>query len=89
MLCEACARKIDALTCSGCGSVIARLGPFCYACGARLSDAALEDDAPAKDAPGEEADFSARILCSDGTCIGVVDERGVCKVCGKPYAPES
>jgi len=38
---------------------------------------------------GEDDDFSRRILCSDGTCIGVIGENGVCKVCGKPYAPES
>jgi curved DNA-binding protein CbpA len=37
----------------------------------------------------DEFDPSGRILCSDGTCIGVVNEKGFCKVCGKPYRPES
>ena len=32
-------------------------------------------------------DPSKRILCSDGTCIGVVNDKGFCKVCGKPYRP--
>jgi hypothetical protein len=32
----------------------------------------------------ETIDFSQRILCSDGKCIGVIDEKGFCKVCGKP-----
>jgi hypothetical protein len=36
---------------------------------------------------GEDAvDFSERTLCSDGTCIGVINEKGVCNECGKPYA---
>ena len=29
-------------------------------------------------------DLSERISCSDGTCTGIIDERGVCNVCGKP-----
>ena len=33
----------------------------------------------------EGFDPSKRILCSDGTCIGVVNQKGFCKVCGKPY----
>ena len=28
-------------------------------------------------------------LCSDGTCIGVINEKGFCKVCGKPYVSVS
>ncbi len=28
-------------------------------------------------------DFDTRTLCPDGACIGVLDARGVCKVCGK------
>jgi hypothetical protein len=35
-----------------------------------------------------EADFSDRKLCSDGNCIGVINEQGVCNICGKPYAGE-
>jgi len=34
-------------------------------------------------------DFSKRILCSDGACIGVVNEQGICKVCGKPSKERS
>jgi len=34
----------------------------------------------------EEDEFSRRELCSDGTCIGVINEKGVCNICGKPYA---
>jgi len=33
-------------------------------------------------------EFSERVVCSDGSCIGTINERGVCNVCGKPYAGE-
>jgi hypothetical protein len=29
-------------------------------------------------------DFSQRILCSDGNCIGIINEQGFCNICGKP-----
>ena len=29
-------------------------------------------------------DFSGRIPCSDGNCIGTLNEDGVCSICGKP-----
>jgi hypothetical protein len=35
-----------------------------------------------------EIDSSQRILCSDGNCIGVINEQGVCNTCGKPYTKE-
>lgn len=42
------------------------------------------DDAPAGNAPAEEGAFDPnRRLCGDDTCIGVLDERGRCKVCGR------
>lgn len=37
----------------------------------------------------ESIDFSRRILCSDGNCIGVINEQGFCKVCGKKYTGEA
>lgn len=32
-----------------------------------------------------ETDFSQRVPCSDGNCIGIINEQGVCGTCGKPY----
>jgi len=32
-----------------------------------------------------EIDFSQRVLCSDGNCIGVINEQGVCNTCGKDF----
>lgn len=41
-----------------------------------------------------EFDLDTRQLCPDGNCVGVLDERGVCKLCGasasaEPVAPDS
>ena len=88
MLCEKCSREIEVVACGACGESVARLGPFCYHCGLKLGKEAGEAPADAGRKDDDVLDLSDRILCSDGTCIGVIDERGVCKVCGKPYTPE-
>lgn len=87
MLCEKCAREVGSAVCGGCGKTIDLLGPFCYLCGFRLGLEGGKDTAAVES--NQEVDFSARLLCSDGTCIGVINEQGTCKVCGKPYTPES
>jgi hypothetical protein len=49
-------------------------------------DDASDQDPIAPSAPaalGAAAEWSDREMCSDGACIGVLDERGVCRVCGK------
>lgn len=84
MLCEKCGQDVDTVICDGCGKTIRALGPFCYLCGRKLekqTGSGYETDAG-------EIDFSSRILCSDGACIGVINEQGVCRVCGKPYTQE-
>ncbi len=81
MLCEKCAGESESTTCTHCGKEIAKLGPYCYLCGSELTAPVNEHQ--------EHDDFSERILCSDGSCIGVIDEKGFCKVCGKPHTPES
>jgi len=84
MVCEKCGQILDAIKCQRCGETILCLGSFCYKCGGEIvtPDKQLPDGS-------EEPDFSARVLCSDGTCIGVINEEGVCKVCGKPYSPDA
>jgi hypothetical protein len=89
MLCEKCTGEIDVVACGACGRSVAQLGPFCYYCGHRLEKEAGETAGDAVRENDEVIDFSDRILCSDGTCIGVINEQGVCKVCGKPYTPGS
>jgi hypothetical protein len=88
MQCEKCGQEIETITCGSCGKPVTKLGPFCYLCGKALSEqAGAGGRVEQTGEDGEVADFSSRILCSDGACIGVV-EHGVCKVCGKPYTPE-
>ena len=82
MLCEKCGSEIESITCGHCGKIIVKLGSFCYFCG-------KEYVSPVSKEEGDTIDFTERVLCSDGACIGVIDEREICKVCGKPYTPES
>jgi predicted amidophosphoribosyltransferase len=81
MKCTHCGQTISERSCPSCGSEILPESLFCHRCGVKLENSAAESSR------AEEGgiDFSQRILCSDGTCIGVVDEKGICKVCGKPY----
>jgi hypothetical protein len=94
MRCEKCGQETDFVVCSQCGRRVTNLGPFCYYCGHRLGIGSEEapEGAPDARAGGEgsdQVDFSSRTLCIDGSCIGVINEQGICKVCGKPYVPES
>ena len=89
MRCEKCEQDVETRVCGGCGQTVLRLGPFCYLCGRGFEGQAGWTGPEPPGGPGaEEIDFSARILCSDGACIGVINDLGVCKVCGKPYVPE-
>ncbi len=85
MLCEKCSQEVGSAECPQCKETVLKLGPCCYKCGARLVIEEVSEAEPS----GQEDDFSNRVLCSDGTCIGVIDEKGICKVCGKPYVPGS
>jgi len=83
MKCETCGKDTETVRCAKCESEVAKLGPFCYLCGAMLSQGT------GRDVEAEGVDFEDRVLCSDGTCIGVINEQGICKVCGKPYVAET
>lgn len=84
MKCSHCGQSLGDRACPACGAEVLKESLFCHRCGR-----SLEAAAPAPAADNEETDFSKRILCSDGNCIGVVNEQGVCKVCGKPYSGEA
>ncbi len=85
MVCEKCGQATDTVVCARCGETILRLGSFCYKCGCTITDTKHDPEPEEPDA----LDFSNRVLCSDGTCIGVINEEGICKVCGKPYSPDA
>ena len=81
MKCPHCGQALSQRICPSCGTEVLEESLFCHRCGVRL-----ENSAPNPSSLEEESiDFSKRILCSDGSCIGVVNEKGICKVCGKPY----
>jgi hypothetical protein len=91
MKCSHCGRSLGDRSCTACRAEVLEDSLFCHRCGRSLEPPAAEPPEPAaapETAEREETDFSKRILCSDGNCIGVVNEKGVCKVCGKPYAGE-
>ncbi len=83
MKCPHCGQSLTTQSCPSCRAETFAESLFCHRCGFALSN-----HPPAAPAGEEPIDFSKRILCSDGTCIGVVDEKGFCKVCGKPYQGE-
>jgi len=78
MECPHCHQTLPFLLCSKCGKETLEASRYCSQCGT-LIEAATEKKT-------EEDDFSNRRLCSDGTCIGVINEKGACNICGKPYA---
>ena len=88
MRCEKCEQDVETRVCEGCGQTVLRLGPFCYFCGRGFEGQAGGTAETSGGSGADEVDFSARVLCSDGACIGVINDRGVCKVCGKPYDPQ-
>jgi hypothetical protein len=73
MECSHCGQLLDFIPCIECGGEIPAKSRYCCWCGN-----------PIKVEKGE-TDFSERQLCSDGNCIGTINENGVCNVCGRPY----
>lgn len=84
MKCPHCKAELPSRECPECHEKISLEGTFCPHCGAEI---------PRRDAGAESGeggiDFSKRILCSDGNCIGVINEDGFCSECGKPYTEEA
>jgi hypothetical protein len=46
----------------------------------------IEQHVVATDLPAAPEDFEDRQLCPDGSCIGVIGDDGVCRVCGRDAA---
>ncbi|MBW2020928.1 MAG: zinc ribbon domain-containing protein [Deltaproteobacteria bacterium] len=84
MKCPHCNGDLPSRKCPECHEKIPLEGRFCSYCGVELG---LLD--PGEESGEGEVDFSKRILCSDGTCIGVINEDGFCNECGKPYTGEA
>ena len=75
MECPHCGSLLAFSPCSECGGEIPAKSRYCCWCGNPM----------VVEAEAEETGFSERKLCSDGSCVGTVNEEGVCNVCGKSH----
>ena len=76
MECPHCGYLLAASSCSECGGGGPVKSRYCCWCGNPITVEA------------GETDLSERKLCSDGSCVGTINEEGICSVCRKPYSGE-
>jgi len=81
MKCPHCAGDIPGEFCPVCKGESPAASKYCCWCGQALAGIAAGGDE-------DSFDFAKRLLCSDGSCIGVIGPDGRCKECGKPYSGE-
>ena len=68
--------------CPACAETIKLEAIRCRFCGEKFDP----EDVARQVAQKRNGDsFDNRVLCGDGSCIGVIGPDGRCKVCGKPY----
>jgi uncharacterized OB-fold protein len=75
--CPDCGNEIAGKECVKCGETTPAESIYCINCGA-LQESEVEETA----ASGDDLDFENRVLCSDGTCTGIIIN-GKCSECGK------
>ena len=75
--CEACGHSLPSQTCADCDREVPIDAEYCCYCGKRLDigPSAAKDDSPVVPT-GDPFDLENRILCSDGSCIGVINRKG-------------
>lgn len=76
MKCPHCNGIFPFVQCPECGSETPEGSCYCCQCGNPVKKEKVE------------IDFSERIPCSDGNCIGTLNEKRVCNICEKPYPGE-
>lgn len=76
MKCPRCDEILPFILCPECKGEIPEKSHYCCWCGNPMKREKVE------------IDFSERIPCSDGTCIGTINDGGVCNICKKPYTGE-
>lgn len=74
--CPKCDYEFPTSICESCGAENLGDSSYCCQCGMEL----VKEET--------SIDWKDRRLCSDGNCIGVINEKGICNVCGKPYTGE-
>lgn len=85
LTCEACGHQMELTTCPFCQDFNLPAAKFCGSCGQKLSSAAVDPTQATNTV--DPYDVDNRVLCSDESCIGIINERGVCTECGRPYTP--
>jgi hypothetical protein len=75
MKCPQCGQALPFILCPECGREIPEGSLYCCWCGNPIKEVKAE------------VDLSERIPCSDGNCIGTINESGICNICKKPYPP--
>ena len=78
MKCPNCEFEMGGVVCEACGAETPEGSLYCYKCGEEME---VQSEGT--------MDLESRVLCIDETCTGVINEEGVCGVCGKPYKGES
>jgi len=73
MKCPHCEGILPSIKCEFCGGETPEESIYCYLCGNLIK----------RESP--KIDISERIPCSDGNCVGTINEDGVCSICKKPY----
>jgi len=76
MNCPYCDAKLPYILCLNCGGETPEKSRYCCWC---------RNPIKVKE---REIDTSERILCSDGSCIGIINQEGICNVCKKPFSGE-
>ncbi len=78
MKCSHCGEPLASIVCPECGGETMEGSAYCCRCGR-----------PIKMEKAEIIDVSERIPCRDGNCVGTINEKGVCSICGSPLAGDA
>ena len=76
MKCPHCGEILPFILCPECKGEILEKSRYCCWCGNPITVVV------------GETGLSERKLCNDGNCVGTINEKEVCNVCGKPYSGE-
>jgi hypothetical protein len=73
MKCPHCGGDLEMAVCPECRGETPQDSDYCCRCGVNWAERELPPD------------LANRVLCPDGTCTGILNEQGVCGVCGRSF----